>query len=165
MSRPKYMPTEAHLKRVEEGAARGLNEKEIAKSLGISVSTFQRNKDHFRPHLKKGHEKAMDGKFREVESTLLKKALGYDYTETSKETKIMADGTRQVTIREIKKHQPPSDTAMIFVLVNRIPDRWQSINRHHIFEVEHIGPEESRAFMKAMSGGIDFAEEAKKIIS
>lgn len=161
MSRPKYIPSDSDFSRALDGAAKGLNEKEIAKSLGISDSTFKRNKELFRPHLKKGRDKAIDGKYREVESSLLKRALGYEYTEVHKETRIFADGSKQVIVKEVTKQQPSSETASIFFLVNRMPARWQSVNKPHIQENEHVSREDTLAFMNAMSTGTSI-EEAKK---
>ena len=57
----------------------------------------------------------------QVENALLKRALGYDYTEEKVEVS-EKDG-RKVT--QTVKHVAPDTTAQIFWLKNRRPDRWR----------------------------------------
>lgn len=103
-----------------EGWARdGLTEEQIAHNMGIAVSTLNNWKNAYMEiveALKKGKE-VVD---LEVENALLKKALGYRYTETK--TKTGPDGT-EVTISE--KEIVPDTTAQIFWLKNRRPDKWR----------------------------------------
>ena len=67
--------------------------------------------------LKKGKE-VID---RQVENALLKRALGYEYVETTKElTDLGLTVTKQVT-----KQVAPDTTAQIFWLKNRKPQEWR----------------------------------------
>ncbi len=54
-----------------------------------------------------------------VENALLRRAVGYEYTETRVEE---SDKGSKVT--EITKHMPPDTKAAIFWLKNRQPGRW-----------------------------------------
>ena len=56
-----------------------------------------------------------------VESALYKRAIGYEYTETSKE--VGPDGTKTKTTT---KQVAPDVTAQIYWLNNRRPDRWRN---------------------------------------
>lgn len=58
-----------------------------------------------------------------VENALLKRALGYTYTEVKKEGTV--NGTAKVTVTE--KTMPPDVAAIIFWLKNRKPEVWREI--------------------------------------
>lgn len=60
----------------------------------------------------------------EVESALLRRALGYDYEETTTEIHETADGQRK-HIKKVTRHVQPDVTAQIFWLKNRRPDLWR----------------------------------------
>ena len=61
----------------------------------------------------------------EVENTLLKNALGFEYEETITEVYTDPAGVERKHIRKIKKYSPPNTTAQIFWLKNRRPDIWR----------------------------------------
>ena len=63
----------------------------------------------------------------EVENSLLKRALGYEYTEVVKErrTNKETQESEMVVVRETTKHMPPDTLALIFWLKNRCPDVWR----------------------------------------
>ena len=135
---------------VIQGWARdGLTNEQIAKNMSISVKTlyeWQNKYSEFRDALKKGKE-VVD---REVENALLKRALGYRYTEIKRE--IDEDGNIKIT--ETTKEVAPDTTAQIFWLKNRKPGTWR--------DRQDIG----------ISGGMDInnpfagltTEELKKLI-
>lgn len=62
-----------------------------------------------------------------VENALLKRALGYTYTEVKKEDTVngIKNGTAKVTVTE--KTMPPDVAAIIFWLKNRKPEVWREI--------------------------------------
>lgn len=62
-----------------------------------------------------------------VENALLKRALGYRYTEVKKEGTVnsIKNGTAKVTVTE--KTMPPDVAAIIFWLKNRKPEVWREI--------------------------------------
>ena len=103
-----------------EGWARdGLTDEQLAEKIGIAVSTLYDWKNKFldiSEALKKGKE-IVD---MEVENALLKRALGYSYTEVM--TEESTEGTKR---RETVKFIPPDTTAQIFWLKNRRPDKYR----------------------------------------
>ena len=105
-----------------EGWARdGLTDEELARKIGVNRATFYDWKNRFSDisdAIKKGKE-VIDF---EVEQALLKRALGYSYTETRKE--IDANGKKKVIVTE--KHVEADTAAQIFWLRNRKPDKWRN---------------------------------------
>lgn len=104
-----------------EGWARdGLTDEQIAKKLRVSRKTLYewiKKYSDISDALKKGKE-VVDY---EVESALLKRALGYEVEET-KEEDSDRDGYKSITT---KRHIPADPTAAIFWLKNRRPDKWR----------------------------------------
>lgn len=104
-----------------EGWARdGLTDEQIAKNMGVRTSTlydWKKKYSEISESLKRGKE-VVD---RQVENALLKKALGYSYTETTRELV----GTKMLLTKEIVKEVQPDTTAQIFWLKNRRPDMWR----------------------------------------
>lgn len=112
--------TEEGLLKIEGWARDGLTDKQIAGNMGVAERTFTDWKKKFSAIsavLKKGKE-VID---RQVENALLKRALGYEYVETTKElTDLGLTVTKQVT-----KQVAPDTTAQIFWLKNRKPQEWR----------------------------------------
>ena len=104
-----------------EGWARdGLTDEQIAKNIGISRSTLNEWKKKYSDisdTLKRGKE-VID---RQVENSLLKRALGYEYEEVSEKFEYGVLTERKVT----KKQVVPDTTAQIFWLKNRKPSVWR----------------------------------------
>ena len=85
MAKSKWDKVKDKLILVEGWARDGLTDEQIANNLGINVATLYRYKkqhSEFCESLKKGKE-VIDF---EVENALLKRALGYNYTEKTYET-------------------------------------------------------------------------------
>lgn len=104
-----------------EGWARdGLTDEQIAKNMGVRTSTlydWKKKYSEISESLKRGKE-VVD---RAVENALLKRALGYSYTETTKELV----GTKMIVTKEVVKEVQPDTTAQIFWLKNRRSDIWR----------------------------------------
>ena len=101
---------------LEAWARNGLTDEQIAEKMGIRSSTFYDWKNKYSEiseALKRGKE-VVDTL---VENALLKRALGYEYKEVTREVGVI---TKVVT-----KHMPPDTTAQIFWLKNRRPDLWR----------------------------------------
>lgn len=146
MAKSKWDDVKEKLILVEGWARNGLTDEQIAKNLGISIQTFYTyKKDHleFFEALKRGKE-VIDF---EVESALLKRALGYEYTEVTKERVIRKDERGQpvtdihgfpcyemVVTKTVKKEVVPDTTAQIFWLKNRKPKDWRDKQN-----IEHSG--------------------------
>ena len=108
------------LTKLEGWARDGLTEEQIAANCGVNVKTLWDWKTKFDPicnAIKKGKE-VVDY---EVESALLKRALGYEYQEERVEN---SDKDGYKVIQTIK-HVPGDTTAQIFWLKNRRPEKWR----------------------------------------
>lgn len=112
--------TEEGLLKIEGWARDGLTDKQIADNIGIRRPTlydWKKKYSDISDALKRGKE-VID---RQVENALLKRALGYEYVETTKElTDLGLTVTKQVT-----KQVAPDTTAQIFWLKNRKPQEWR----------------------------------------
>lgn len=120
MAKSKWDSVKDKLGLVEAWCRDGLIEIEIAGKLGISKATMENYKrDHmdFLNALKRGKE-IIDY---EVEQKLLKRAMGYIYTE--KKTTTNPDGSEFIT--ETIKEVVADTTAQIFWLKNRKPKEWR----------------------------------------
>ena len=114
------------LLKIEGWARDGLTDEQIAENIGIGTTTLYRWKEEFevfRETLKKGKE-VVD---RQVENALFKRAVGYEYIETTREAvKDPETGeTNLIVTKEVTKQVIPDTTAQIFWLKNRKPDKWR----------------------------------------
>lgn len=118
-----------------EGWARdGLTDEQIAHNMGIHPSTYYKYCNDFieiRKAIKKG-KAPVDV---QVENALLKRALGYEYTETHIRREVIGykveNGQRIPILGKksyeevVKKTMPPEVLAQIYWLKNRRPDKWR----------------------------------------
>lgn len=118
--------TDEGLTLLECWARDGLTDEQIASNMNIHVSTlysYQNKYSEISESLKKG-KKVVDY---EVENALLKRAMGYEYVETTRETK-WNPSTEQfelVESKKVTKHVIPDTTAQIYWLKNRKPKQWR----------------------------------------
>ena len=100
-----------------------LNEGEIARKLGIGITSFEKYKREH-PELR---EALREGRFELVEDlklTLKKKAKGFSYTE--KERIIQdVDGKKTTIVREREKYALP-DTGAIHLLLKNLDENWRN---------------------------------------
>lgn len=100
----------------------GATERQIAYNLGISYSTFNKYKaqeKQFTELLKNGRQSLV----LELRGALVKKALGYTFTETKKYTKI-ENGQAVQYVEETTKEAAPDVAALNLCLKNYDPDNW-----------------------------------------
>lgn len=114
------------LLKIEGWARDGLTDEEIAEKIGICRDTlieWKKKYSDISDTLKKGKE-VID---REVENALLKRALGYKYTETTRELAFnLTTGEKELVVtKTVEKEVVPDTTAQIFWLKNRKPDKWR----------------------------------------
>lgn len=118
--------TEEGIIKIEGWARDGLVNEQIAQNIGIAEGTLYRwIKEHSKidEALKKGKE-VID---RQVENALLKRALGYEYSEITSENTIDTEtgkvglGVTKVVTKEVAG----DTTAQIFWLKNRKPEQWR----------------------------------------
>lgn len=120
MARPnKY---ESHIKPyfddIKDAIERGVEENQIAKSLGVSVSSWCEYKNRYSEFAELFKKKDVSDILKRLDGALLKIATGYEYQEKKQYIKNEKDGEK-VTYTEITtKHQPPNPTA-IFGAYNR----------------------------------------------
>lgn len=117
-----YWLTPEGLLKIEGWARDGLTDEQIANNIGISVSCLNNWKNKYveiLESLKRGKE-VID---RQVENALLKRALGYEYTETTRE--YIPELDEMKTTKKVTKQVAPDTTAQIFWLKNRKPDKWR----------------------------------------
>lgn len=107
-----------------EGWAReGLTDEQIAKNVGIRFQTLYEWEKRF-PEIREAIKKGKGPVDFEVENALLKRALGYDYEETSKEIIQMPGGKTKTTVKTITRHVAGDVTAQIYWLKNRKRSTW-----------------------------------------
>ena len=134
MAKGKYQEwlTPDGITRLEAWARDGLTDEQIAAKMGISTKTlyeWKKTYSNICEALKRGKE-VVDI---EVENALLKRALGYEYTEERVEVS-KENGKKSVKTTQTVKHVSPDVTAQIFWLKNRRPDRWRDKQ-----QLEHSG--------------------------
>lgn len=112
------------LLRVKGWARDGLTDEQIADKMGIHPATFYRWMAESREFC----EAIKEGKAPvdiEVENALLKRALGFEYVETTTEIHDMPDGTQRKHIKKTTKMVVPDTAAAFIWLKNRRPDKWR----------------------------------------
>lgn len=115
-----YWLTKDGLILLEAWARDGLTDEQIAHNIGISAVTLYDWKKKF-PKFTKALKKSKEVADIEVENSLYKRAMGYEYVE---ETQELRDG-ELTTTKRITKQVPPDTTAQIFWLKNRKPRQWR----------------------------------------
>lgn len=108
------------LKLLEGWARDGLTDEQVAKNIGIATGTLYDWKNKH-PEISEALKKGKEVVDIQVENALLKRALGYEYTEEKVEIS-EKDGKKVV---QTVKHVAPDTTAQIFWLKNRRPDKWR----------------------------------------
>ena len=103
---------------VEEFAA---TEDQLGRILGVSRFTI-RNWREKKPEFKKALQAAKDVyNSRHGENALVKRALGYEWTQ---QKTTIEKGVKKTTVTTI--HVPPDPTCLKFLLTNRSSDRWRN---------------------------------------
>lgn len=111
-----------NLDKIKEMARVGVTEEEIAKSLGISVSTFEKYKNEF-SELKESLKTSKIDLSVTVKSALVKRALGYEYEEKKQYITEDDNGNKKKHTEITTKHMPP-DVGAINSLLQNIDDNW-----------------------------------------
>lgn len=130
--RSKWPKVKEKLFLVEMWCRDGMLERDIAKKLGVAVSTFEEYKKKY-PELQEALKKGKEMVDYEVENSLYKKCVGHYARETKafkcKEVYYDDEGHRcereVVRTVEVDTFIPPDTTAIAIWLNNRRPDRWR----------------------------------------
>lgn len=115
---------------IEAWARDGMVQEDIAKKLGVAMSSFSDYKNKF-PELSEALKRGQEVVDVEVENALFKRAVGYRYDEVTKEAARELDEetgeykTVMVETKRVTKEVQPDVTAQIFWLKNRRPELWR----------------------------------------
>lgn len=114
------------LLKIEAWARDGLINDQIAHNIGIRRETLSEWAKKY-PNISNALKRGKEVPDIEVENSLYKRAVGYNYTEVTKELKLNpSTGKLEMMItKEVTKHVVPDTTAEIFWLKNRKPDVWK----------------------------------------
>ena len=100
-----------------------LNEGEIAKKLGIGITSFEKyKKEH--PELREALREGRSELVEDLKLTLKKKAKGFHYTE--RKTTVRTEGDRVITTTEENERYAPPDTGAIHLLLKNLDDSWRN---------------------------------------
>lgn len=104
----------------------GLTDEQIAKNMDICPATLYNWKTKYSEILE-ALKRGKDVVDVEVENALLKRALGYTITETTKELRVNTETGKEelIVTKVVTKEIVPDTTAQIFWLKNRRPDLWR----------------------------------------
>ena len=114
----------------------GFTDAKLAKLFDVAKSTitlWKKIHDEFSVSIKKGKD---DYDSMNVEDCLMKKCLGFNFTEVTREPvkdKTTGVASMQIT-KQVTKFVVPDTTAQIFFLKNRQPGRWRDKK-----DLEHSG--------------------------
>lgn len=127
------------LLQIQGWARHGLTNSQIANNIGIAERTITEWIARF-PAISAAIKKGRSPVDIEVENALLKRALGYEYTETV--TDEVGEGDKKKThTRTLVKHCPPDVGAICFWLKNRRPDKWRDrVQQEVSVDVEDLSP-------------------------
>ncbi|MDF2873342.1 MAG: transposase [Sporomusa sp.] len=128
MAKGKYEEwlTAEGLLQLEAWARNGLTDEQIASNIGITRTTLYEWKKLY-PDISDALKRGKEVVDIQVENALLKRALGYQFTEVTRE-RVYNESTQkhkfEITKKVVKEVQPDT-TAQIFWLKNRKPAEWR----------------------------------------
>lgn len=132
--------TDDGLIRLTGWARDGLTNVQIAANMGVAERTFTDWVARF-PAISAALKKGKEPVDIQVENALLRRALGYDYEETTTEVEDLGGGRTKKHVRKVTKHVPADTTAQIFWLKNRKPKQWrEKMEAAVTVDVEDLSP-------------------------
>lgn len=134
------------LKEIHEWCTQGLTNDVISDKLGISEATWYEymNEHPTLAELVKLGKSVMDS---QVENSLLRAALGFEFEEVKTIIEEDKNGKKKTRVEKVKRYQPPNPTAMIFWLKNRKKDEWND-RRELIVDTKENEEERKRLFLE-----------------
>ncbi len=158
MARPsKYIThVKPFLDDIKKWSEAGATNVEIAKALGIAESTLIDYKKKY-SELSKAFARGRAAIVIDIKAALLKKALGYDYTEEKTIGRKDKSGDKIVSFERIKRHQPPSETAAAMLLRNYDDDWKDKDNATTTLKQQEM--ELKKAIAGANNFDLDFGDE------
>jgi|SRR5690554_94502 len=129
-------------------ARKGYTDSQIAIKLGISKATFYSYTKLY-PEFAQALAEGKAPVNVDVEDSVLKRATGYEYTET----KVIANAEGKVLKKEVTvKHIPANVDAAKFWLINRDPAHWK-LKQEITMELEKLSDEDLNALAKRLIQG------------
>lgn len=102
---------------IKKAVQAGATVDEVAKALGVSVSSLHKYKAE-KKELSDAFARGREQVIFDIKAALLKKALGYEYEEEKRVGKKDKDGENVILVEKYKRHCPPSETAAAMLLRN-----------------------------------------------
>lgn len=132
MGRPSKYDTEIkpYLEDIQKAVEAGATVEEIADAFGIAESTiykYKKEKKEFSKAFTRGRKKIVI----EIKGALLKKALGFTYTERKTVAKKDKDGENIVMVENYERQCLPSETAAAMLLRN-YDETWQDNDKNTV---------------------------------
>ena len=157
MARPSKYETHVkpHLAEIREAYARGVDEKAIAESIGISWSAWfdYKNKHKEFSECLKRDEDETKAILERLDSALIKSACGYEYEEITVYTTTGEDGKTKTHKEKRMRHQPPNVTA-IFGAYNRFDENYIKDKAYYNLQREEL--DLKKAIAEANNFDLDF---------
>lgn len=134
------------LQEIHKWCVEGQTNDVICKKIGISEATWYEymNQHPSLAELVKLGKSVMDN---QVENSLLRSALGFDFEEVKTIIEEDKNGKKKTRVEKVKRYQPPNPTAMIFWLKNRKKDEWND-RREFIVDTKQNEEERKRLFIE-----------------
>ena len=143
-----YWLTPEGLLKIEGWARDGLIDEQIAQNIGIRAATLYEWKKRF-PEISETLKRGKEVVDRQVENSLLKRALGYEYDEVKEKFEGNVMTERTVTRKEVV----PDVTAQIFWLKNRKREAWADRQNIGISQPIDDSIKEMEAYFEQLKAG------------
>lgn len=105
------------LQEIKEWVSAGATDEEVAKALGISITTLYEYKKKY-PKFAESFACARAEVVISIKGALLKKALGFEYEEEKRVGRKDKDGEQIILVEKYKRYSVPSETAAAMLLRN-----------------------------------------------
>lgn len=124
---------------IKEAFNRGVEEKVIAKNLGVSVSSWCKYKNVYSEfaELLKRDEEATKDILKNLDSALLKSAYGFSYEEKKQYITEDEDGKKRKHTEITTKYQPPNPTS-IFGAYNRFDPNYKKDKAYYELKKQEL---------------------------
>lgn len=141
------------LDRIPKWRRQGMTEEQICQKLDVGVSTFNRYKKEYgelREALKKGKEELIEN----LEESLYKKAMGFEYEESKVYQSKDANGNTVQRVEKFKKQALPDTGALAFSLKNLDPENWRDKTETELSGELDVGTQSDK-YLKYLKGESD----------
>lgn len=148
-----------HIEEIKKAVANGATNEEVAKGLGIAVSTLCKYKT-LHKELADAFARGKDEIVIEIRAALLKKALGFEYFEEKTTAKKDKTGEKVVAVERYKRYSVPSETAAAMLLRNYDPT-WRDHDAASV-DLRNQEADLRKAIAEASYPGLDEMMKEKK---